>query len=77
MKNSNQPLRKLYTEEQAAEALGISLLHLRTILDANVFNDGAPRPEEVLLEASDLVLLDFWSEMTPNPKVVLMPRRPR
>jgi len=77
MKNSNQPLRKLYTEEQAAEALGISLLHLRALLDENVFNDGEPRPDEVLLEASDLVLLDFWRQRAPTLKVIRMPRRPR
>ena len=77
MKNSNQTLRKLYTEEQAAQALGISLLHLRRILDENVFNDGEPRPAEVLLEASDLVLLEFWSQRAPMPKVIRMPRRSR
>lgn len=77
MKNCNQMLRKLYTEEQAAKALGISLLHLRAILDENVFNDGSPRPDEVLLEASDLVLLEFWSQRAPAPKVIRMPNRSR
>lgn len=77
MKNSNQTQKNLYTEVEAAEALGISLLHLHAILDENVFNDGAPRPANVLLEASDLVLLEFWCNQTPNPKVVRMPRRPR
>jgi len=77
MKNSNQTQKNCYTEVEAAEALGISLLHLHAILDENVFNDGVPRPANVLLEASDLILLEFWSNLTPNPKVVRMPRRPR
>ncbi|HTD21096.1 MAG TPA: hypothetical protein VK738_00420 [Terriglobales bacterium] len=77
MKNSNQPFKKNYTEEEAAKALGISLLRLHMILDENVFNDGAPRPLNVLLQPSDMVLLQFWSNLPPNPKVVCMPRRPR
>ena len=75
MKNFNQPLRKLYTEQEAAQALGISLPHLHIILDENIFNDGGPRPANVMLEPCDLILLEFWTQTTPNPKVVRMPRR--
>jgi hypothetical protein len=77
MKNFNQPLRKIYTEQEAAHALGISLPHLHSILDENVFNDGGPRPENVMLEPSDLILVEFWMQTNPNPKVVRMTRRPR
>ena len=77
MKNSNLPLRKVYTEQEAAHALGISLPHLQSILDEHVFNDGGPRPVNVMLEPSDLMLIEFWMQTTPNPKVVRIPRRPR
>ena len=68
MKNLNLPLRKVYTEQEAAQALGISLPLLHSILDENVFNDGAPRPANVMLEASDLILVEFWMQTTPNPR---------
>lgn len=65
----------LYSETEAAKALGISLLRLHLLLDEHVFNDGTPRPPEVTFEASDLLLIGFWHRSTPNPKVVRMPRR--
>lgn len=77
MKNSYQRFKKIYTEEEAARALGISLLRLHMKLDENVFNDGAPRPMHVLLEPSDMVLLEFWCNQPLHPKVVRMPRHSR
>jgi len=77
MKNTNLPFKKIYTEEEAAKALGISLLRLHMLLDENVFNDGAPRPLNVLLQPSDMVLLEFWSNLSPRPKVIHMPKRSR
>ena len=74
MKTSRQETQ-LYSEAEAAKALGISLLRLHTLLDELVFNDGTPRPPEVTFEASDLLLIGFWHRSTPNPKVVRMPRR--
>jgi len=67
--------KQFYTEPEAAKALGISILRLHRILDEHVFNDGTGRPAEVTFEASDLLLLGFWSRTMPNPKVVRMPRR--
>jgi hypothetical protein len=66
---------QLYSEAEAAKALGISIFRLHNLLDEHVFNDGTPRPPEVSFEASDLLLLGFWHRSTPNPKVVRMPRR--
>lgn len=77
MKNSYPRFKKIYTEEEAARALGISLLRLHMILDENVFNDGPPRPMHVLLEPSDMVLLEYWSNQPPHAKVVRMPRQAR
>lgn len=75
MQITRQSAKDVYTETEAAEALGISLSTLHQILDEHVFNDGTPRPERVDFTSSDLVLLEFWREMIPNAKVVRMPRR--
>jgi hypothetical protein len=75
MKNANQPSKPYYNEQEAADVLGISLARLRLILDQNIFNDGMERPEEVLLQPADLILVSFWDRSMGNPKVVRMPRR--
>lgn len=67
--------KEQYTEAEAAEALNISLLRLRQLLDEHVFNDGKERPEQVMFRLSDIILLEFWDRSTPNPKIVRMPRR--
>jgi hypothetical protein len=67
--------KETYSEFEAAEALGISIGRLRDLLDDNVFNDGTPRPDNLTLRPSDLVLLGFWHRTSPNPKVLRMPRR--
>jgi len=76
MLNVDKPLKSFYTEAEAAEALGISVIRLHMLLDEHVFNDGGPRPSDIRLQPADLVLLGFWNRGTPNPKVVRMPRRP-
>ncbi len=75
MINTNKPLKELYSETEAAEALNISLARLRLLLDEHIFNDGSARPSDLQFRDSDLVLLRFWNRSTPNPKVVRMPRR--
>jgi len=75
MKICNLPLKSSYTEKEASQTLGISLTRLHLLLDENVFNDGSERPQEVLLQSSDLVLLGFWNRSRANPKVVRMPKR--
>ena len=76
MNNSRRAVKDFYTETEAAQELGITVSRLQAILDQHVFNDGHPRPIELKLQCSDLVLLSFWHRSTPNPKVVRMPRRP-
>ncbi len=67
--------KESYTEAEAAQALNISVGRLRQLLDEHVFNDGKPRPGEIHLRLSDIILLEFWDRSTPNPKIVRMPRR--
>lgn len=64
-----------YTEEEAADALGISMPRLRLLLDEHLFNDGSQRPPTVTFRSTDLVILSFWHKSTPNPKIVRMPNR--
>ncbi len=67
--------RDLYSESQAAEALGISVSRLHMLLDEHVFNDGSMRPLQLSFSSSELLLLEFWQRTTPNPKIVRMPKR--
>lgn len=71
----SKPGKEFFSEDEAAQSLGISLERLYQLLDEHVFNDGKPRPDEVTFRAADLVLLGFWLRSTPNHKVVRMPRR--
>lgn len=76
--NANGPAMRdkdFYTEQEAAEALGISIARLHMLLDENVFNDGGSRPRNIEITSADLLLLRFWDRSTPSPKVVAMPRR--
>lgn len=75
MHNPTPPVKDGYTEQEAADILGISLPTLHQLLDEHVFNDGTARPESVRFTSSDLVLIEFWREGTPNSKVLRMPRR--
>jgi hypothetical protein len=75
MLNADKPFKQFYTEAEAALHLGISLTKLRILLDEHIFNDGSEHPEGIRLQPSDLVLLRFWNQGTPNPKVLRMPKR--
>jgi hypothetical protein len=66
---------ELFTEQEAADLLGITLERLHFLLDENVFNDGTKRPKDLELHRSDIILLQFWDRSTENPKIVRMPRR--
>ena len=70
-----KPIKEFYTEQEAAEALGISIPTLHNLLDEHIFNEGGPRPDCVQFTSADLILLGFWRELMPNPKVLRMPRR--
>lgn len=70
-----KPTKEFFTEQEAADALGISIPMLHNLLDEHIFNEGGPRPERVQFTSADLILLGFWRELVPNPKVLRMPRR--
>jgi hypothetical protein len=59
---AKQSAKQLYNEKEAAEALGVSVSLLHTVLDENIFNQGTPRPENIEFTASDLLLLGYWVE---------------
>jgi hypothetical protein len=66
---------EFFTEQEAADLLGITIERLHFLLDENVFNEGTNRPADLELHRSDIVLLQFWDRSTENPKIVRMPRR--
>jgi hypothetical protein len=72
-----KPNKHSYTEAEAAKVLGTSVAQLETVLDEHIFNDGTPRPSQIELQASDLLLIAFWLESSevPESKVLPMPRR--
>jgi hypothetical protein len=75
MTNADTRQNDYYSEAEAARMLGISVSRLHMLLDENIFNDGSRRPEDLKLQSSDLLLLEFWNRFTENPKVLRMPRR--
>jgi hypothetical protein len=75
MTNTN-PNLEMYTEQEAADILDISVSRLHALLDENIFNDGSPRPADLSFTSQEILLLGFWQRSRPNPKVVRMPRRP-
>jgi len=74
MQNMNKTCA-MYSEQEVAELLGISISRLYDVLDRHIFNDGSSRPADLTFTNSELVLLRFWLRSEPNPKVVRMPRR--
>ncbi|HZU22195.1 MAG TPA: hypothetical protein VE998_05125 [Terriglobales bacterium] len=75
MTESTAALKDAYNDLEAAAALGISVEELYELLDKNIFTDGKGRPERVMFQHADLILLSFWQKTTPNIKIVRMPRR--
>jgi hypothetical protein len=72
--NTLRPDKEFYTEQEAAEALGISLQRLHSLLDQKVFHDGLQRPVQLNFMQTDLVLLSIWHREEPA-NLVRMPRR--
>lgn len=72
-----KPNKHFYSEAEAAKALGTSVAQLDAVLDEHIFNDGTPRPAQIELQASDLLLLAYWLDTTqvPENKVLPMPKR--
>ncbi len=55
-------MKQVYSEQEAATSLGISVNSLHSILDRHVFNEGAARPEPLELMLSEVLLLAYWAE---------------
>ena len=75
MATSNTKAKEYYSEAEAAAMLGISISRLHMLLDENVFNNGMQRPVNLMLRASDMVVLGFWNKSHQNAKILRMPRR--
>lgn len=60
MHNSKTQVKQLYNEEEASEALGISVAMLHQILDRHIFTDGGSRPANVEFTSADLLMLSYW-----------------
>ncbi len=71
-----QPVKQVYSEQEAANSLGISVNTLHSILDEHVFNDGVPRPATMELMLADVLLVAYWiGEEVGDRKVVAMAKR--
>lgn len=66
--------KESYSEQEAAEALGITVTRVQLLLDEYVFQDGLGRPAEIRLLPTDLILLSIWDKEAPT-NIVRMPRR--
>ena len=70
--------KELYSEAEAAVALGISVSRLHELLDQYIFTNGNRRPDAIQFTASDLLLLSYWSndsKRTVTHEVITMPKR--
>ncbi len=70
-----QPVKQVYSEQEAANSLGISVNALNMILDKHVFNDGGPRPASMELMLADVLLVAYWLGEEVGPKVVSIAKR--
>jgi hypothetical protein len=78
MANLKRSTQELYSESEAAAALGISVSRLYQLLDQYIFTNGIQRPEAIQFTASDLLLLSYWSQdnqRSPCREVLTMPKR--
>lgn len=70
--------KELYSEAEAAAALGISITRLHELLDQYIFTNGNSRPAAIQFTASDLLLLSYWSKDNKRMvthEVITMPKR--
>jgi hypothetical protein len=77
MSNVTRSTPELYSETEAAAAVGISIARLHQLLDKYVFTGGNRRPESIDFTSSDLLLLGYWNNISAQPenKVIPMPKR--
>ena len=74
----NPMVKEIYSEAEAAEAVGISVARLHELLDRYVFTGGNQRPEAIEFTPSDLLLLGYWNNHAARPshgRVISMPGR--
>jgi hypothetical protein len=62
MYNLRQPVKQVYSEQEAAASLGISVNTLHSVLDRHVFNNGVNRPTPLELMLSEMLLIAYWVE---------------
>ncbi len=72
---TSNPAKDFFTEQEAAQSLGISMEALHRLLDEHIFNNGTLRPKGLRFTSSDLLLLAVWAENVAETKVLSMPRR--
>ncbi len=78
MSSLNRSANELYSETEAAAAVGISIARLHELLDQHVFTGPHRRPEPIEFAARDLLLLRYWhgsSKPARGNKVISMPKR--
>ena len=75
MYNLKTPVKQLYSEKEAAEALGISVASLHEILDEHIFDGANPRPSQVEFTSSDLLIIGYWAEKTTAQNLVSISKR--
>jgi hypothetical protein len=68
--------KSLYTEAEAAAALGVTVARLHEVLDEHIFTNGTRRPSSLQFTSEDLLLLGYWCS-TPRAthEVITMPIR--
>jgi hypothetical protein len=70
--------KELYSESEAAAALGITVGRLHELLDEYIFTNGNSRPQSLQFTSSDLLLLSYWSgdsKRPPSSELITMPKR--
>ena len=78
MAKAKRSSKELYSEAEAAAALGITITRLHELLDQYIFTNGNSRPAAIQFAASDLLLLNYWSHDSKRPvsaEVITMPKR--
>ena len=58
--------RVLYSEEEAAEMLGVSVSDLRLLVRKHILQDPSEQATMVIYQASDLLLLRVLAGMAPK-----------
>jgi hypothetical protein len=69
---------EMYSEVEAAVALGISVGRLHELLDQYIFTNSNQRPQALQFTSGDLLLLSYWNNDTSPPtthEVITMPKR--